>query len=274
MNEAFIVKPLKCDHCGNELPVMGQFVSFQCQTCFNYWILTPQGLKPITVYRVTSPADGENELLFLPFWVVEVNAAELRRQMEGVIEELRSATRVIASTDIEMEEPEFDGIVKQDPELDLEMRKARFLSEATRSKRAPTSGEVNYLLNRIENSGCFYVYIPAFLSPNTYAYLKVGRLLTRCQPAYKMERSLGLGRSVLCALQADEAISLMDFVFFATLPESILSNGDFLKNIHLEPTGPPYLVEFPFEQRGATLVSLIGEFHISSKLVDLSQQCL
>ena len=59
MKDAFTVRPLRCDHCGSELPVMGQFVTFQCQNCFKYWILSPDGLKPIQVYRALPKGDPE-----------------------------------------------------------------------------------------------------------------------------------------------------------------------------------------------------------------------
>lgn len=268
MSSGFTIRPLKCGHCGNELPVMGQFVTFQCKTCLYYWVLTAEGLKPITVHRALPQAESEEEHVLLPFWVIGVNSANLRTKMETTLEGLKSITKVIAGTKIEMEESEIENLLLPNAVRDPVTVKAHFISEATRTKKIPTASEINHLISRIERSGSFSIYVPAFLSLNTYAYLKAGRLFTRNQPSYGIEKSSGLGRPVMCALRADEAVALMDFVFFATLPESIQSNGDFLKELHLEPAGPARLIEFPFEQRGASLVSAIGDFSISSRLVE------
>jgi hypothetical protein len=268
MTDGFIVKPLQCSHCGNELPVMGQFVTFQCETCFHYFVLSPDGLKPITVYRAAPRLEHETDPAYLPFWVIEVSADEFRSMTNRVIDELRSISREILQTDFKMEESGLENLLIDNSELDTGLLKAQIVTEAAKAGRTPSSGEINYLLNRISGSKSFNIYVPAFLSLNTYAYLKVGRLFTSRQPSYTIERSAGLGRPVLCALQADEAVSLMDFIFFATLPESILGNADFIQRIHLEPAGQPRLVEFPFEVRGASLVSLIDELWISRKLVE------
>ncbi|MCK4237279.1 MAG: hypothetical protein KAX38_09180, partial [Candidatus Krumholzibacteria bacterium] len=268
MGEGLIVRPLVCGHCGTRLPIMGQFVTFRCSTCFRYWVLTPEGLEPVTVYRVLPPEDFTDEPISLPFWIIEVNTTELRRQIETVRTELCDTAKTIVSTNIDLEkESELDDLIYRNSDLDRRMKKVQFISEASNTKKIPAKAELNYLLRRIEGPGQFYIYVPAFLSNNTYAYLKIGRLFTQGQPSFRAEKSSGTGGAVLCALQADEAESLMDFIFFATLPDSMQRNGDFLKKIHLEPSGPPRLAEFPFEQRGSSLVSLIGGFHISSRLV-------
>jgi hypothetical protein len=268
MNETFKVLPLRCDHCGGALPVMGHYVTFQCGTCFRYWVLTGDGLRPITVYRALPPAESESDPVLIPFWVIPVDCEHLRKQMESILGELREVTRIIATSDFEMEEQEFEDFSLVDDTVTPEMKRAQFLTEATRTKNVPSAGEVGYLLRRIEGAGTFLVYVPAFQSTNTHACLKVGRLFTRRQPQYRIERSSGLGHPVLCSLQADEAVSLVDYVFFATLPGAIQMNGDFLKQIHLKAAEDPRLIEFPFERRGASLVSRIGGFDISTRLIE------
>jgi hypothetical protein len=268
MREAFKVMPLRCDHCGRALPVMGQYVTFQCRTCFRYWVLTPDGLRPITVYRAETPPEIEIEPILLPFWVVGIDRADFRAQVDLKLGELRESTRVIATAEFEMEKPAFEHFVMAEQENTVEMKRARFLSEASRTQHAPSAAEVEYLLRRIEGADDYLIYIPAFLSMNTHAYLKIGRLFTKRQPGYRAEKSSGLGRPVMCALQPAEAVSFIDFIFFATLPETIQMNGDFLKAIRLKPAWSPRLIEFPFERRGSSLVSCIGGFQISGRYVD------
>jgi len=218
MPEELNIKPLRCRHCGGELPVMGQLVTFRCPSCLNYWVLAEEGLEPTFVYRAVpegaggAPAAGGE--LFLPFWTIEVDGADVRRQMETAAPGL--------------------------------------------------GGQVGW----IESGDSLKIYIPAFRSPNTYAYLKVGRLLTRLQPSFGIVRSEGDGRPVLCALRVNEAVALVDFIFFAALPDSVQRRGETLEKVRLHPTRPPRLIEFPFTARGASLVSVIGGFWISGRLVE------
>ncbi len=268
MNETFKVLPLRCDHCGGALPVMGHYVTFQCGTCFRYWVLTGDRLRPITVYRAFSAAGSGSEPVFIPFWVIPVDCENLRMQMETILGELREVTRIIATAEFEMEEQEFEDLSLVENIATPDMKRAQFLTETARAKNVPSAGEVDYLLRRIEGAGTLLVYVPAFQSTNTHACLRIGRLFTRQQPQYRIEKSSGLGHPVLCSLQADEAISLIDYVFFATLPGAILMNGDFLKRLHLKAAEDHRLIEFPFERRGASLVSCIGGFDISTRLVE------
>lgn len=270
MNDAFTVRPLRCDHCGTELPIMGQFVTFQCRSCFHYWVLSPEGLKPIQVYRALPKIEPEGETIHLPFWVIQVNCPDLRTQVTTTVTELHERTKVIAGTQVELEKDnELESIVRENFGYDISMRAVKFVQEASKSVAVPTAAEVNYMLRRIESAGKYYIYVPSFKSINTYAYLKIGKLMTKRQPGYRVEKSSGIARSILCALQADEALSLMDFVFFATLPESIQMSSDFLERIRLKPTGHPHLVEFPFEQKGSSFSSLISDFQISGRLIEL-----
>jgi hypothetical protein len=244
MTETLCIKPLRCGHCGRELPVMGQLVTFQCPECSRYWVLANESIEPISVFRA-SPAgesahDPEGPCVYLPFWVVDVEGAGLKNQIVEAFGEIRGVARTVIRTG-------FGGV---------------------EVKRSPASAEIEHLASRIESLGTFKVYVPAFKSLNTYAYLKVGRLLTRTQPSFSLERSDGAGHPILCALRAEEAVALIDFIFFATLPESIREDGDFLEKIFLSPARPPRLVEFPFRERGASLVSVIGGFWISGRLVE------
>jgi len=244
MTEALCIKPLRCDHCGQELPVMGQLVTFQCPGCFRYWVLSKEALEPITVFRA-APRDttgdaGAASSIYLPFWVVEVDGAGLKTQIENAVKEIQRASKAVLQTG-------FAGCSVT---------------------KLPASSETGFLAARLGSLGTLMVYVPAFKSLNTYAYLKVGRLLTRIQPSFTLERSDGAGHPILCALRSEEAVALIDFIFFATLPESIQENGDFLQRIHLAPARPPRLVELPFRTRGASLVSVIGGFWISGRLVE------
>lgn len=244
MSEALCIKPLRCDHCGRELPVMGRLVTFQCPGCFRYWVLSRDSLEPITVFRaVTSETNGstsDGDCVYLPFWIAEVDGPGLKDRIENAVTELRDTAQATLRAGFEGEN----------------------------AKMLPASGEIGYLTARLAGLGSLRIFVPAFKSSNTYAYLKVGRLLTRIQPSFTLERSDGAGHPVPCALRAEEAEALMDFIFLATLPESIQNNGDFLEKIHLTPARPPRLVELPFRTRGASLVSIIGGFWISGRLVD------
>jgi hypothetical protein len=249
MMGAFTVMPLKCNHCGGELPPMGRAVTFRCPACFRYLALTADGLRPITVQRALPPegsgGETESEPVFLPFWVTAIDTGDMRDQFDRLLLQPRGATGAV-------------------PVSGLLACNAPPFGTASGS----VSAELDLILRRIESAGSYLVHIPAFYSINMYAYLKIGRLLTRRQPRYRVERSSGLGDTVMCALQADEALPLIDFIFLATLPAEIQANGDFLKQIHLRPSGHPRLIEFPFERRGASLLCLIGGFAVSARLVE------
>lgn len=270
MSDAFIVRPLKCGHCGAELPTMGQFVTFQCQTCFKHWVLSPEGLKPVVLYRAQPVKECREEPVYLPFWMIEVDTSGLREQVTTVVEDIKVTTRTIAGTQlVPEEESDIDVLMRENFGTSQKAKISHLMENAIKAVSAPPSAEVNNLIRRLEAAGNYHVYVPAFQSRNTYAYLKIGKLLTKQQPHFKVKRSEDIQRSVLCALQANEAVALVDFVFFATLPESIRENGDFLKHIRLKPAKPPFLVEFPFVRHHHSYESLIVEFHVSSKLISL-----
>jgi hypothetical protein len=278
MSEELGLKPLRCGHCGSELPVMGQLVTFQCPACFRYWVLGADALEPVTVYRATASGETRSprdEIVWLPFWIADVDGAALRRRIEEAVAALRDASTAILEAHAAAERGAgrsgvsgLDPLAIPDPASDAGLARSRLAAEAANAKRPPAQNEIRHITARLEDLGTLRIFIPAFKSLNTYAYLKVGRLLTRAQPPFSIERSDGAGEPVLCALRVEEAAALMDFIFFATLGESLQSNGDFLERIHLEPARPPRLVEFPFHQRGTSLVSVIGGFWISERLVE------
>lgn len=250
---------------------MGQLVTFQCPSCFRYWVCADGSLEPITVHRAVPPSDAPkagDETVWLPFWIAEVSGSDLRRKIEDAVAALQGASRAVLEAEAASAPVELDPAALADPESEGSLARSRFLAEAANVKRPPAQSEIRHIASRLESLGTLRIFIPAFKSLNTYAYLKVGRLLTRAQPPFAVERSDGGGTPVLCALPAREAAALMDFIFFATLGESIQSNGDFLERIHLEPAGELRLVEFPFAPRGASLVSVIGGFWISGRLVE------
>lgn len=270
MPEGFVVRPLKCGHCGKELPVTGQFVTFKCSTCFKHWMLTPRGLEPANVFKIHLPEDAGDTAALLPFWVIEADLTKLRSCLETSFDRLCASARTILKTKIETEgkEPLLEIFSDGESGPDRGLMKAQFLSETSRKRSFPTSAEFNHLIGRLVEKGRFMIYVPAFLSYNTYAYLKIGRLLTKLQPSFRIEKPSDRDDGVLCAMQMDEAVSLMNFIFLATLPDSMQNYGDLLQDVHLTPAAPPRLVEFPFRRQGAYLLSLIGGFQISNRLVE------
>ena len=268
MDGEFTVTHLRCGHCGSELPVMGRYVTFQCETCFKYWIISPEGLEPLQVYRAETPEETGGEILLLPFWVVPLDGGRLRENVEESMTLLREFATTVAGTEFTVESGEFEQFADEITGTDSALNRASLLSEITHTRTVPSGGELDNILRRIEENGAYNIFVPAFQSANTFAYLKIGRLLTRRQPRFSAARHENPGQPVMCVLPPEEAVHLMDFVFIATLPESIQRNGEFLENIHLEPSASPRLVELPFSRKGAALTSIYGNFEISSKLVE------
>jgi hypothetical protein len=120
----------------------------------------------------------------------------------------------------------------------------------------------------MESAGRWHVYIPAFWTTNTRAYLKIGQLMTRKQPSFNAERFEDPRKPVMCALGPEDAVRLVHYIFFATLPESIQTCSSFMKGIHLE-VGSPVLIEFPFLESSGSLESLVGGFHIQSQMAGI-----
>jgi len=90
MTGGYRVLPLRCATCGADLPVMGQIVAFRCERCFSHWILAGEGLVPLAVHRARVPGDEEEEIIHLPFWLIEIERARLA----ALVEETLAAGRV------------------------------------------------------------------------------------------------------------------------------------------------------------------------------------
>jgi hypothetical protein len=268
--DLFTIQELRCGQCGGELPVMGRFVTFQCGTCYRRWILTGGGLSPLTVYRAAPPEEREGDIIYLPFWVLAADIEALRRNIYGAVEDLSEVSQKIATTRIERDSTEPDWITElgmnimgSDP---VDAKKPAMIDSSAMAKRLPSRAELEHLLSRMESAGRWHVYIPAFWTPNTRAYLKIGRMMTRRQPAFRAGRFDDPGNPVMCALDIEDASRLANYIFFSTLPESVQTCAAFMSRISLD-ISKPVLVEFPFLEGTSSLESLAGGFHIQPQLV-------
>lgn len=271
MNGECIVRHLRCKDCGTELPVMGELVTFQCQTCYQHWIIVPEGLSRIQIYTAQAPEECDIEPVLLPFWVIPIDGCRLRREVEESCSELKELSAVIASTHLENDNTGFDQIAAELTGIDVTARRTHLLAEVSRTRSVPSESELGYLLGKIAQRGTYMIYVPAFKSSNTFTYLKIGRLLTRGQPALRISKKPRIAGAVSCILQPGDATHLIDYIFISTLPDSIQENGEFLRNVRIEPSSPPRLVEIPFADRGNSLVCLAGGFEISSRLIELPE---
>jgi hypothetical protein len=264
------VQRLQCGQCGGELPVMGRYVSFQCDTCYRRWVLTDDGLAPLNVYRATPPEDREGKIIYLPFWVLTADVEALRQNVTSVMTSLAEVSQKIATTKIEKDSTQPDWIT----ELGINMmgtssadaNQPAIIDSSNLSKRLPSRAEIEHILGRMESAGRWHIYIPAYWTTNTRAYLKVGKLMTRAQSAFHAERYDSPDKPVMCALGPQDAVRLVDFVFFATLPTSIQTCSSFMEGIHLE-VGKPVLIEFPFLESSSSLESLVGGYHIQPQMI-------
>lgn len=267
MDSNYRIEYLKCGHCGNPLPVMGEYLTFQCETCQKYWIISANGLKPLSIVRAVLPDDYDGKPLFLPFWMMEVDRNEMKKNIESALGSLKEKSCTIVTTKVENElsliEELINGFTGEDPSL----KTGRMLGAIGEKVNIPNSSELIFMLRKIDKLERFNIFVPAFRAVNTYAYIKIGRLLTKRQPSFSLTRSERPGRPVMCSLRPSEAEIMMDYIFIATLPDSMQENWDFLSDIRLRAASPPRLVEFPFELRTHSYESLIGGFHIAKQLV-------
>lgn len=264
------VQRLQCSQCGGELPVMGRYVTFQCGTCFRRFVLTDDGLTPLKVYRASPPEEREGKIVYLPFWVVTADVDALRKNVTRIMTGLTEVSQKIATTKIEQDNTEPDWVT----ELGMNMmgvsssdaRQPAVIDASNLSNRLPSRAELEHILGRMESAGRWHIYIPAFWTTNTRAYLKIGQLMTRKQPVFHAERFDDPKKQVMCALGPQDAVRLVDYIFFATLPGSIQTCSSFMKELHLN-AGNPVLIEFPFLESPGSLESLVGGFHIQPQMV-------
>ena len=158
--------------------------------------------------------------------------------------------------------------IETNEKIAISNAKAEILKRESGSTPFIGKRELEYFLDRYLNRQTINIFVPAFLSRNPYAYIKVGRLMTSHQIKFKATSSRGISQ-VLCALSEEMAEKLLDFIFISTLPEKIKLAGHFLENLHLELEGRASLVEFPFIPRGNYLISVLGGFSVSRKLIML-----
>ncbi len=264
------VQHLQCGHCGGELPVMGRYVTFQCDTCYRRCVLTEDGLAPLNVYRASPPEERDGKIIYLPFWVLTADTAALRNNVTSVMTSLTEVSQKIAATKIEKDTSEPDWI----SELGMNMMgvssadtsQPAMIDSSNLTKQLPSRAELEHILSRMESAGRWHIYVPAFWTANTRGYLKIGKMMTRTQPAFHAERFDDPDKPVMCALGPQDAVRLVDYIFFATLPLSIQTCSSFMEKLHLE-TGKPVLIEFPFLETTGSLESLVGGFHIQSQIV-------
>lgn len=264
------VQRLQCSHCGGELPVMGRYVTFQCGTCFRRFVLTDDGLTPLNVYRASPPEEREGKIVYLPFWTVTADTAALRKNVTSIMRGLTEVSQKIATTRIERDNTEPDWITELGMNMmgvsSADARQPAVIDSSDLSNRLPSRAELEHILGRMESAGRWHVYIPAFWTTNTRAYLKIGQLMTRKQPVFHAERFDDPKKQVMCALGPQDAVRLVDYIFFATLPGSIQTCSSFMKELHLE-AGSPVLIEFPFLESPGSLESLVGGYHIQPQMV-------
>ena len=242
MRSDFKIAPLRCPECGAELPVRGHFITFQCPSCMQHWLLRGGNLTPLVILRVVDDKGPSTDTIYIPFWIFPVNA---RKLAQDIINGAETNEKIAISN-----------------------AKAEILKRESGSTPFIGKRELEYFLDRYLNRQTINIFVPAFLSRNPYAYIKVGRLMTSHQIKFKATSSRGISQ-VLCALSEEMAEKLLDFIFISTLPENIKLAGHFLENLHLEPEGRASLVEFPFIPRGNYLISVLGGFSVSRKLIML-----
>ncbi len=268
MNEGFVIKPLICDYCGSQLPVMDELAIFRCPVCYQQWLLSGEELKPIRTCRVPEDTGNKNSLLYLPFWVIEIDRDDLAKKIKECTSANQQIKRTIASTELSGDGLDTDGITGLPGQTSPAAERVKFISNAAGAVRTPHPHQIRKIINNIASRESFNIYVPAFHSRNTYTYIKVGRLMTSRQPYYQVTGAFPPTSRTLCVLQPEESIPLLDFIFISTLPEEVQACGDFISGIKVKPTSPPRLVEFPYLEKGAYLKSIIGNFQISNRLVE------
>lgn len=285
-NDAKIL-PLRCKNCGAELPVMGQYVTFQCPSCRRHWLLGEDGLQPLEISRAAAPGDYAHRhnlpedasvegAIYIPFWIIPVDTRPFVEGIRRLMDEIAKSTEELIKRSADVKRDEKEDLFSIN--FDYRRREERVFSTSTiladsaAESDLPQTSEVNFLLKKFSDTTRLNIFVPAFLSVNPYAYIKVGRLMTVHQPEFRLVHSNDSMSPILCALTKSVAMDLTDFIFIATLPERIQRAGKLVEAIHLETSGEAVLIEFPFTLEGHYLTSLHGGFSVSRKLVSLDWQ--
>jgi len=268
------IAPLRCSNCGSELPVRGQFITFQCPSCRKHWVLGDDGLEPLVVERAVD-VDLEGEIVYLPFWVVRIDTSALvdifKNEMKRSIEKTSAAMEKLrnfnGTTQFE-EDREDIFTINDSPEERLFTKRGELMAHVAAEEASISRSELNHFVDTLSAKKNFRVFVPAFLSHNPYAYIKVGRLMTVHQIEYK-SKVWTSESMVLCSLRKSSALNLVDFIFISTLPDKLKMAGRFVERLHLKTIGESPLVEFPFSAEGGYFKSIHGGFSISRRLISL-----
>jgi hypothetical protein len=232
MKDSFGLEHLRCSRCGSELPVMGKGVVFRCGTCGSHWSLARGKLAPAAVYRADPPEGYSGQGVYIPFWVFTAESVS------------------------------FSGAAGRPGERAPHGEKHHMLE----------GSEIGHIVSRIENERDFRVFVPAFLTANSHAYLKVGKLMTKSNPSFTA-RKTGRGPSGLpCALEASQALMLVDYILISTLPPALTEGSGLPAMLRVKTRPMPMLVEFPFARDGAYLVSAHCGFQISASVISGSRE--
>jgi len=271
------IAPLRCKNCSSELPIRGQFITFQCPSCRKHWVLGDDDLEPLTVERATSVSLG-GEIIYIPFWVVRI---DMRSVIEVFKNELRRTTVKVSTTMEKLKSPDGSTQKEADHENFLTLnnsteeklftKKGELITHVAAGGISISRSELNNFINALSSKKNFRVFVPAFLSYNPYAYIKVGRLMTAHQIEYESKKSSSES-TVLCSLRKSSALNLVDFIFISTLPEKLKMAGRLVERLHLKTIAECPLVEFPFRLDGSYLKSIHGGFSISKKLISLTTE--
>ena len=191
----------------------------------------------------------------------------MKKNIQSALGSIQEKSYKIVTSKVEEKLSFVEELINDFSGDDPVIKTGRMIGAINEKVSIPNSSELIYMLRKIDKLERFNIFVPAFRAVNTYAYIKIGRLMTKRQPSFTLTRSERPGRPVMCSLRPSEAEIMMDYIFIATLPDSMQENWDFLSDIRLRADSPPRLVEFPFELHGHSYKSLIGGFHIAKQLV-------
>lgn len=269
-----IVHRLQCGHCGAELPVMGRSVTFRCGACRRLWAADGERLRPVMIDRALVSRDESAEqktgdILYLPFWVIEIDLPRLDSAVSKIMKTLRETQSRLAGASLIPDDRGPDPLTELGLNLiGLDAGPSETVRVVPGAAMAlPSSAELEHFLRTIAERGVFRVFVPAFDSPGEHVRLSVGRLMTQRRPELRTEASDGSGRTAVPVVPSGEALALAGYVFFSIFPHSIGSCAGFMGRIEVRHAADPLLVEFPFAHHGGELESLVGGFHIPARLV-------